>query len=68
MNSISELRFSHTANTLPGYSGSPVFDADGVAWGIHTHGGTNYNYGTRFDINLYGILKQKIYNDIQKYY
>lgn len=68
MNSISELRFSHTANTLPGHSGSPVFDADGVAWGIHTHGGTNYNYGTRFDINLYGILKQKIYNDIQKYY
>lgn len=42
--------------------------AEKVAWGIHTHGGTTSNYGTRFDINLYGILKQKIYNDIQKYY
>ncbi|MBD5135556.1 MAG: trypsin-like serine protease [Lachnospiraceae bacterium] len=68
MNSISEYRVQHTANTLPGHSGSPIFNSDGVAWAIHTHGGGQYNYGTRFDINLYGLLKQKIYNDICKYY
>ncbi len=72
MTSLSEYRFMHTANTLPGHSGSPAFDSDGVVWGIHAYGQSsltnNLNSGTRIDINLYGILKQKIYDDINKYY
>ncbi|MDE6233715.1 MAG: trypsin-like serine protease, partial [Lachnospiraceae bacterium] len=57
----SAYQIRHTADTLPGQSGGPIFDNDNITWGIHTHkrDNSNYQYGTRFTMDLYSLLKQK---------
>jgi hypothetical protein len=41
----SRFRFRHTASTLPGFSGTPIFNGDKEVCGIHIeHDGMGFNY------------------------
>ncbi|MDE6232716.1 MAG: trypsin-like peptidase domain-containing protein, partial [Lachnospiraceae bacterium] len=66
--SETEYLINHNANTLPGQSGSPIFDSDGIAWGIHRAGAKTFNQGVRITKELFAILGQKISDATSHYY
>lgn len=56
----------YNASTLDGQSGGPVFDSDGIAWGIHAYGGS-LNSGCKINSYLYDLISQKREEGINKY-
>lgn len=46
----------YTCSTFGGQSGAPVFDTDYVVYGIHTDGGTLYNYGKKITSRILNLI------------
>lgn len=61
-----ERTISYDASTQGGQSGGPVFDDDGIAWGIHAYGG-QLNSGCVINSYLFNLLDQKREEGIEKY-
>lgn len=57
---------AYNASTLPGQSGGPVFDNDGIAWGIHAYG-SSLNSGCKINSYLFDLISQKRDEGINKY-
>ncbi len=62
-----ENRLSYLIDTEAGQSGSPIYDSNYVAWGIHTLGGTSYNYGVQISDWLYDMLQTQYLKGVEKY-
>jgi V8-like Glu-specific endopeptidase len=45
-NTVSARQLTHDAYCIGGMSGGPIFDSNGVAWGIQTYTGATENYGS----------------------
>lgn len=58
---VSRKKVFYNLSTISGQSGGPVFDADYIAWAVHTsgYGVSAYNSGTRIDAGLFSLLKKK---------
>lgn len=61
-----ERTLNYNASTKRGQSGGPVFDSNGVAWGIHAYGGPS-NSGCVIKSSLYELLTRKREEGIEKY-
>lgn len=54
----STFRCKYTCNTLVGDSGAPIYDSNGIAWGIHTKNeDSSYNSGCLITSNIYNLIE-----------
>lgn len=61
-----ERIIGYNASTTEAQAGGPVFDEDGIAWGIHTTGGA-LNSGCTINSYLFDLLSSKREEGINKY-
>ncbi len=60
-------RLKYRIDTEAGQSGSPIYDANYTVWGIHTMGGSNYNYGVQICDWLYNMLQTRYLEGVELY-
>lgn len=61
LDSISTYRVAHTAVSVGGLSGSPLFDSDNIVWAVNRGHALDWStsYGVRITQNLYNLLQEQ---------
>ena len=61
LNSLSNYRVSHTAVSVGGMSGSPLFDSNRIVWAVNNSHADDWSesYGVRITQNLYNLLQEQ---------
>lgn len=62
-----DYRVMYTIDTEGGDSGAPIYDSDGIVWGIHAYGSRSENSGTRITDTLYQILQDMYLAGVEKW-
>lgn len=61
LGSISTYRVAHTAVSVGGLSGSPLFDSDNIVWAVNRGHAADWStsYGVRITQSLYHLLQEQ---------
>lgn len=61
LDSISTYRVAHTAVSVGGLSGSPLFDSDNIVWAVNRGHAADWStsYGVRITQSLYHLLQEQ---------
>lgn len=75
-NPYNNMLVKHTVDTTEGQSGSPIYDADQIVWGIHVLGKVdcngdgiveNWNNGIKINSEIFALLKTKKQEGIERW-
>ena len=75
-NPYNNMLVKHTVDTTEGQSGSPIYDADQIVWGIHVLGKVdfngdrideNWNNGIKINSDIFALLRAKKQEGIERW-
>lgn len=75
-NPYNNMLVKHTVDTTVGQSGSPIYDADQIVWGIHVLGkidfdgdgiDENWNNGIKINSDIFALLRAKKQEGIERW-